>query len=80
MDKKKKNPLNVQATRETKKALSWAKQGIKAISDMERANPGIGYTFPKGQKKQLQAFVDKYEGKKSVMAKPVKNAKKGKSA
>lgn len=78
MDKKKMNPLKVQATRETKKALSWAKQGIKAISDMEKANPGIGFVFPKGQKKQLQTFVDKYEGKKSVPIKPVKNARKGK--
>ena len=79
-DNKKKMPnqrgLNAEATRATRNAVSWAKKGIKAIGDMEAANPGIGFVINKNQKKQLQKFVDKYDTKKFVKAMPMKKGKK----
>ena len=80
MQNKKKMPnqrgLNAEATRATRNAVSWAKKGIKAIGDMEAANPGIGFVINKNQKKQLQKFVDKYDTKKFVKAMPMKKGKK----
>jgi hypothetical protein len=64
--------LNAEATRMTRMGVEWAKVGIKAIGDMEGANPGIGFVVNKKQKRELEAFVSKNEGKKFVKVKKSK--------
>ena len=56
----------------TRMGVEWAKVGIKAINDMETANPGIGFVINKKQKRQLEAFVSQNEGKKFVKVKKSK--------
>ena len=67
-----KRALNAEASRMTRMGVEWAKVGIKAINDMETANPGIGFVINKKQKRQLEAFVGENEGKKFVKVKKSK--------
>ena len=75
MDEKKKKRLTAQASRETKKALASAMEGLVEIDKMKKANPGIGFIIPRKQEAQLKRFVYDYRNSWNKPT-PVKGVKK----
>jgi hypothetical protein len=75
MDDKKKKRLTAQASRETKKALASAMEGLVVFDEMKRANPGIGFVIPRKQEAQLKRFVYDYRNSWNKPT-PVKGVKK----